>query len=247
MKRNIVQIDESLCDGCGECIVACHEGALQIIDGKARLISDIYCDGLGDCLGECPQGAITMEERESLAYDQAAVDQRLEIIKQREAAGDNLPSVQTPVSAGCPGARAMAMDRIPASCQSAPAPSESASRLAQWPCQLKLVSPNAPYLSDAHLLIAADCTAYAYPTIHEDFMKGRVTLIGCPKLDDGDYRDKLIDIFSLNRIKSVTVVKMVVPCCGGLAHAAVDALQRCGKMIPWNMVTIHTDGTILED
>ena len=233
MKRTIIRIDEEKCNDCGECIIACHEGALQIIDGKARLISEIYCDGLGDCLGECPTGAITLEERDSLPYDQDAVDLHLEKLKERA------------VSHGCPGSasRTLSTPEEPA----APSAFRPVSRLRQWPVQIKLMPTQAPYYEDAHLLIAADCTAFAYPTIHEDFMKNRVTLVGCPKLDSVDYKEKLEEIIRGNRVKSITVLRMSVPCCGGLVSSVTRALQDSGKMIPWSVVTVGPDGALLED
>ncbi len=215
MTRKIVKIDESRCNGCGACAVACHEGAIEIIDGKAVLTREDYCDGLGDCLPECPADAISFEEREAPAYDEAAVL----AAKQKRKAHENLGShVQAEVS-----------------------------RLAQWPCQIKLAPVNAPYFNGANLLIAADCTAYAYANIHEDFMKGKVTLIGCPKLDSIDYSEKMTEIMRCNDIKSVTILRMEVPCCGGLETAARKALQESGKNIPWNTITISIDGKILDD
>lgn len=236
MKRNIINIDESKCNGCGICIDACHEGALQLIDGKAKLISESYCDGLGNCLPECPTGAITIEERECEAFDEEAV-------KIRMAEKKTSPVI----SHGCPGSRAMVMnkkDEPKAESTSAP-PKES--QLSQWPCQIKLVPPNAPYFKNAHLLIAADCTAFAYGNIHNDFIKNKITLIGCPKLDSGDYSEKLTDILANNDIKSVTVLRMEVPCCGGIVSAVTTALRNSEKMIPWNVVTISVDGRILDN
>ena len=216
MKRDIIQIDESLCNGCGLCISGCHEGALALIDGKARLISETYCDGLGACLPDCPTGAISIVSRDAAAFDEAAVQ------------AGKLASSASP-SAGSP-----------------PTLSPE-SELRQWPVQIKLVSIGAPYLDNARLLIAADCSAYARAGFHQDFMRGRITLIGCPKLDQIDYTDKLTEIFRQNEIKSIMVVRMEVPCCGGLEHAVRQALMRCGKMIPWQVVTLGTDGSILEN
>ncbi len=202
MIRRIIEIDEQKCNGCGICAEACHEGAIGMVDGKARLLRDDYCDGLGDCLPVCPTGAITFVEREAASYDEAAVS----AAKQRKA-----------------------------------------SRLQQWPVQIKLAPVNAPYFNEAGLLIAADCTAYAYANFHEDFMRGRVTLVGCPKLDATDYSDKLTEIIQNNDIHSVTVVRMEVPCCGGIERAVKTALQNSGKMLLWNVLTITTDGRIQDN
>ncbi|MDE7313081.1 MAG: 4Fe-4S binding protein [Eubacterium sp.] len=214
MIRKIIQIDETICNGCGACADACHEGAIGMVDGKAKLLRDDYCDGLGDCLPNCPVGAISFVEREAAAYnEQAVLENRAK--KTGETAGTVCPM-------------------------------EQSSQLAQWPCQLKLAPVNAPYYGGANLLIAADCTAYAYAGIHQDFMKGRVTLIGCPKLDGVDYSEKLTEIIKNQDIQSVTVVRMEVPCCGGIAFAAKKALEKSGKSIPCQVVTIATDGRILE-
>ncbi len=240
MKRKVVRIDEEKCNGCGLCVQACHEGALQLVDGKARLVSESYCDGLGNCLPECPTGAIAIEEREAAAYDEEAVKRNMEALK--KAAPEKL-------ACGCPGTSARVIEREScapgaAAPQKAPAPE---SRLRQWPCQIRLVPVNAPYLDGASLLVAADCTAYAYANIHNDFMRGRITLIGCPKLDDVDYTEKLTEILKAHEIKSVTVLRMGVPCCGGIVNAVKQALINSGKMIPWRVVTVGIDGRILED
>lgn len=229
MIRKIIKIDEEKCNGCGACAAACHEGAIGMVDGKARLLRDDYCDGLGDCLPACPTGAITFEEREAAAYDERAV---LEHKKQSE-----------PMHGGCPGSRLRRMARQPD--QEPAAPGKAVSQLGQWPCQLKLVPVNAPYFDNAKLLIAADCTAFAYANLHQEFMKGKITLVGCPKLDGADYSEKLAEIIKGNNIQSVTVVRMEVPCCGGLELAAKKALQASGKFIPWQVVTISIDGNIL--
>ena len=229
MIRKIIRIDENKCNGCGACAAACHEGAIEMIDGKARLTREDYCDGLGDCLPACPTNAISFEMREAPAYDEAAV-------KQAQA--------KKTKPCGCPGQMARAIERSrPAVAASAPA---AQSQLMQWPVQIKLVPVNAPYFDNAHLLIAADCTAYAYGNFHNEFIRNRVTLIGCPKLDEGDYAEKLTAIIANNNIKSVTIVRMEVPCCGGIEHAAKRAIQASGKFLPWQVVTITTDGRIKE-
>ena len=233
MLRKIIRIDEEKCNGCGACATACHEGAIEMIGGKAKLTKEHYCDGLGDCLPACPMNAISFEEREAPAYDEAAV---LNAKKQKAESG------KTPCS--CPGSQAKRLNSDTA--PTAPVRyGKTPSRLMQWPCQIKLVSPYAPYFSGAHLLIAADCTAYAYASFHEDFMKGHVTLIGCPKLDAVNYAQKLAQIITANEIKSVTVVRMEVPCCGGMEHAAKTAIAASGKTLPLRVVTISTDGKIL--
>lgn len=235
MKRNIINIDEEKCNGCGLCVNACHEGALKLIDGKARLVSESYCDGLGNCLPECPTGAITIEEREAEAFDEAAVQRHM------QSTAEAKPHAFT-----CPSSQARAFDRKPATV--APAvEAERGSELMQWPCQIKLVPVNAPYFENAKLLIAADCTAYAYADMHSRFMRGRVTLIGCPKLDMVDYTEKLTEIIRQNNIKSVEVLRMSVPCCGGIEYAVKQALIASGKMIPWHVTVISTDGQIIEE
>ena len=233
MVRRIIEIDQDKCNGCGACARACHEGAIGMVDGKARLLRDDYCDGLGDCLPACPVDAISFEEREAPAYDEAAV-KRAQMAKQAA----NLPC-------GCPGSQSKAIQRNDVPVQSAVCQS-AASQLRQWPVQIKLVPGNAPYFDGANLLIAADCTAYAYGNFHNEFIRGKITLIGCPKLDEGDYAQKLTQIIANNDIKSVTIVRMEVPCCGGIENAAKRALQASGKLIPWQVVTISTDGRILE-
>ena len=232
MLRKIIRIDEEKCNGCGACASACHEGAIAMVNGKARLTRDDYCDGMGDCLPACPTGAITFEEREAAAYDEQAVQ------AQRQEQAETLPC-------GCPGTHARAIERP--DCPSQPAAQEAPSRLSQWPVQIKLVPVNAPYFKGARLLIAADCTAYAFAAFHERFMKGRITLVGCPKLDGVDYAEKLTRILAENDVRSVTVVRMEVPCCGGLENAVKRALKDSGKLIPWQVVTIATDGRILEE
>ena len=230
MIRKIIHIDKEKCNGCGACAAACHEGAIEMVDGKARLTREDYCDGLGDCLPACPTGAITFEEREAPAYNEAAV-----LAAKKEKA---------PLPCGCPGSQAKALHREPCAAPATQAP--AASQLSQWPVQIKLMPMKAPYLDGARLLIAADCTAYAYGNFHNEFIRGHITLIGCPKLDEGDYAEKLTEIIAGNDIKSVTVARMEVPCCGGIENAVKRALQASGKFIPWNVVTISTDGRILD-
>jgi len=283
MVRKIVKINEEKCNGCGLCINACHEEALVLENGKAKLVSDIYCDGLGDCLPECPTGAIEIIEREAEAYDEEAVNRRLLEMGR--------PPVQTgqdsreqdghetggPVSrasqrhdshchtlhasSGCPGSRMRSLSRSAVSGTDTAGRDDARheavdslgggtgmkqeSQLMQWPCQIRLVPPNAPYFNNAHLLVAADCTAYAYASVHRDFMKGRITVIGCPKLDDTDYSEKLAAIVANNNILSITVLRMEVPCCGGLVHAVRNAMLTSGKIIPWNVVTISIDGDVV--
>ena len=242
MRRKIVHIDEEKCNGCGLCVEACHEGALQLIDGKAKLVSESYCDGLGDCLPECPTGAITIVEREAEPYDEEAVKRNMEARKaEKDTAEDTLPC-------GCPGTHARTIQRK-TEAPTAPAAVQNVaveSQLRQWPCQIKLVHPNAPYFDNAHLLVAADCTAYAYAGIHSDFMKDRITIIGCPKLDHTDYSQKLAAILANNDIQSITVLRMEVPCCSGLVHAVRNAMLTSGKVIPWNVVTVSVDGNIVK-
>ncbi len=233
MKRRIIEIDREKCNGCGECAAACHEGAIAMAGGKAQLMRDDYCDGLGDCLPACPTGAISFVEREAAAYDEKAVLAN----KQKKMQEAALPC-------GCPGTQSKRIER--AVCESAETPrTEIVSRLSQWPVQIRLVPVNAPYFDGAKLLVAADCTAYAYAAFHEKFIKGRITLVGCPKLDGVDYNEKLMEILRNNDIRSVTVVRMEVPCCGGLENAVKTALRSSGKMIPWQVVTVSTSGEIL--
>ena len=232
MIRKIIHIDQEKCNGCGACANACHEGAIEMVNGKAVLTNEHYCDGLGDCLPACPTGAIRFEEREAPAYDEAAV-QAAKMKKHGISAG-----------AGCPGSRVQLFSRAPA--QPATPLNQPESQLRQWPVQIKLAPVNAPYFEGANILVAADCTAYAYANFHQKFIRGRIVLVGCPKLDEGDYTEKLTRIFSENNIKSLTIVRMEVPCCGGLERAAKNALQASGKFIPWQVETISVDGRILE-
>lgn len=251
MIRTIINIDKEKCNGCGICVNACHEGAIAMVDGKAALIRDDYCDGLGNCLPACPTGAITFTEREAAAFDEAAVEENMKKKQQEEAAGKQHQHQHQhhDLPCGCPGSQARALKRETED-KNAPAPAAAQtekpeSQLQQWPVQIKLVPVNAPYFDGANLLIAADCAAYAYANFHNDFIKNHITIIGCPKLDDGDYSEKLTAILANNNIKSVTVVRMEVPCCGGIQNAAITALKNSGKMIPWQVVTISTTGEIL--
>ena len=256
MVRQVIKIDKEKCNGCGLCVSACHEGAIGLVDGKAELLRDDYCDGLGNCLPVCPTEAITFEEREAAAFDESAVKANM---------GQNQPDT---LPCGCPGTNAKAINRecetakpastatgtatLPAAGADAAAtgsaaPPAAVTQLNQWPVQIKLVPVNAPYFNNANLLISADCAAYAYGNFHQEFMRNKVTLIGCPKLDECDYAGKLTVILKENNIKSVTVVRMEVPCCGGIEYAVITALKNSGKMIPWQVVTISTDGQILAD
>lgn len=237
MIRKIVQIDEEKCNGCGACAEACHEGAIGMVNGKAKLLRDDYCDGLGDCLPTCPTGAISFVEREAAAYDEKAVQENIR--KKLEQSHTSAAP-----HGGCPGSQMQRIQRSQESARSNPVSAES--QLGQWPCQIKLVPVNAPYFDGAKLLIAADCSAYAYARMHDEFMRGKITIIGCPKLDSVDYSEKLTQIIENNNIQSVTIVRMEVPCCGGLEMAAKKALQSSGKFIPWQVVTISIDGKILE-
>lgn len=279
MIRRVINIDEDKCNGCGICVNACHEGAIGLVDGKAKLMRDDYCDGLGDCLPTCPTGAITFVEREAVPYDEAAVMENKKKKQQENNntgnnnAGNNNQNNNTGnansnnninninptavhVHSGCPGSMMRSLrnrnSNAPVSENDGIAHNQSSpyaiqSRLENWPVQIKLAPVNAPYFKNAKLLIAADCTAYAYAGFHDKFIKDKITLIGCPKLDNTDYSDKLSEILRYNEIKSVTVVRMEVPCCGGLAHAAMEALRKSDKMIPWNVVTISLDGHIIDE
>ena len=240
MIRRVINIDEEKCNGCGICVNACHEGAIGLVDGKAKLLRDDYCDGLGDCLPTCPTGAITFVEREAAAYDEAAVKENM-----RKKAEAEKSQGKTPVAhQGCPGQRMMQLNRNRE--EKVETNVKLTSKLAQWPVQIKLAPIQAPYFNGAKLLIAADCTAYSYAAFHKDFIKGKTTLIGCPKLDDIDYSEKLTEIIRNNDISSVTIVRMEVPCCGGLEIAAKKAIQASGKFLPWQVVTISIDGNIIE-
>ncbi len=274
MVRQIIHIDEEKCNGCGACAAACHEGAIAIIGGKAKLIRDDYCDGMGDCLPECPMGAITFEEREAAAYDEKAVaEKKAQVVSAESKHGAASRNAAEPGvghdhvhGGGCPGARVR--DLKPAG-QDGPTawaplmpgkpkhladgsgrhpvpPVPPTSELRNWPPQIRLAPLKAPYFDGAKLLIAADCTAYSYAFFHQEFMRGKVTLIGCPKLDAVDYSEKLTEIIRQNDIKNVTILRMEVPCCGGLEMAAKRALQASGKFIPWRVVTVSIDGRLLE-
>lgn len=234
MVRKIIKINEEKCNGCGLCAQACHEGAIGMVNGKAKLLREDYCDGLGDCLPACPTGAITFEMREAPAYDEQAV----------KAAQQTKQAEKAPLPCGCPGSQSKTIVREASAVPASPSPVTS--QLRQWPVQIKLVPVKAPYFDGANLLIAADCTAYAYGDFHNRFIKNHITLIGCPKLDEGDYTQKLTEIIRQNNIKSVTIVRMEVPCCGGIQMAAQNALKASGKFIPWQVVVIGTDGRILE-
>ena len=295
MLRKIIQIDEDKCNGCGACATACHEGAIAMLHGKAKLIRDDYCDGLGDCLPACPTGAITFVVREAAAYDEAAVLENQK--KKAEQKDTPLPSLENSGSEnapadncgcagtqsqeikhavhgcagtqsqeikhaahgcagaqsqeikhavhGCAGAQSQEIEHADENVQQTIPAAEPVSRLSQWPVQIKLAPVNAPYFNGAKLLIAADCTAFAYANFHERFIKDHITLVGCPKLDSADYSEKLTEIIRENDIESVTIVRMEVPCCGGLEYAAKTALQNSGKFIPWQVVTISIDGKMI--
>jgi NAD-dependent dihydropyrimidine dehydrogenase PreA subunit len=273
MIRTVIQIDEEKCNGCGLCANACHEGAIEIIGGKAKLTRDDYCDGFGDCLPSCPTGAITFIEREAAAYDEAAVKANMERKQSMlNAANGNIEGGRAtspaahehaPHAGGCPGSAIRSFDRgrsttpapsatevgAPAQAQEAQVPVASSpkpSELGNWPVQIKLAPTQAPYFHGANLLIAADCCAYAYGNFHAEFMRNKVALIGCPKLDAVDYADKLTRIIANNDVKSVTITRMEVPCCGGLENAAINALKASGRFIPWQVVTFSLDGHILD-
>lgn len=247
MLRKIVKIDPDKCDGCGLCVPSCAEGAIQIINGKAVLAADNLCDGLGACLGECPKDAISIEERDTDAFDEAAVEQHLAAQgKPAPAHGAHAPAPSHGHGGGCPGSRMMSFSRPAAASAPADAPTGSRqSRLAQWPVQMQLVSPTAPYFQGADLLLTADCVPLAYAGYHEDFLDGKAVIMGCPKLDDNQFfTEKLTEILRVSDIKSVTVLRMEVPCCGGITWAAKEAIKNSGKVIPYAEVTIGIQGQI---
>lgn len=255
MKRNIIKIHEEKCNGCGLCVTACHERAIELVNGKAKLVSDIYCDGLGDCLPNCPTGAIEMIEREADEYDDDAVKSRIQELESNNDKDINLEKKAEKMPCGCPGTMAKVIERpvsnnLKLEIKKSVKESDlkgNISELRQWPVQLKLVNTSAPYLNGAHLLIAADCTAYAYGNFHEDFIKDRVTLIGCPKLDDNKfYEEKLAEILSKNHIKSITVVRMEVPCCSGIVSTVKGAMLASGTIVNYKEVVIGTNGEIIE-
>jgi NAD-dependent dihydropyrimidine dehydrogenase PreA subunit len=256
MKRKIIHIHEALCNGCGICVQSCHESAIQMIDGKAKLLDDKYCDGLGDCLPACPTGAIEIIERTAVPYDEDAVIELLQSLGK-----DIPPSLQQNVNldtidasasqsvpnySGCPGMQAKKLTNNNVNTNYNDDTLSRPSQLRQWPIQLHLINPSADYLVDADLLIAADCTAFSYGDFHKDFMNGKVTIIGCPKLDDNQfYTQKLTHIFTNNSINSITVARMEVPCCSGLVAATKEALSKSGKLIYYNEVVITVDGKII--
>jgi len=235
MKRKIVKIHEEKCNGCGLCVNACHEGALELINGKAVLLSDVYCDGLGDCLPQCPVDAIEIIERDAEEFDKELVEKKMQ---------ERTHKKEEPLPCGCPGhhAKVIAHKQLVVKEEDA----ELSSQLRQWPVQIKLVSPMAPYFEGADILVAADCTAFAYANIHQEFMKGKITLIGCPKLDDVDYSEKLTAILKNNDVKSITVLRMEVPCCSGIVNAVKNAIIASGKLIPWGFRIVATDGTLID-
>jgi Fe-S-cluster-containing hydrogenase component 2 len=242
--RKIIEIDEELCDGCGNCIVGCAEGALELVDGKAKLVSDVYCDGLGACLGECPTGALKIIEREAAEFDEEAVGERLESLKLAEKETE-----ETAMPCGCPSARIQTIDR-PTPCQAANGPvthPSAESALSHWPVQIRLVPPSAPFLKNADLLVTADCAPVAYASFHRDFLDGKVVMVGCPKFDDTQsYLEKFTEIFRTADIHSVTTVFMEVPCCHGLPAIIKRALELAGKNIPMENIIVGVRGEILE-
>jgi ferredoxin len=266
MLKKVIKIDSDKCVGCGLCAKACQEGAIGMVDGKAKLMREDYCDGLGNCLPVCPTNAISFEEREITQHNQDTKSTDNGSISKKHEASVSEESVdeKPALACGCPGTMAKTFDRDAKKQQGESRPQTQSgnvqetnrqdqqisaldSQLRQWPCQIKLVPVKAPYFENANLLISADCAAYAYGDFHRKFMKNKITLIGCPKLDEGDYSEKLTTIIQNNDLKSITVVRMEVPCCGGIERAAKQAIQASGKMIPWRIVTIGTDGEILED
>ncbi|HHW32349.1 MAG TPA: 4Fe-4S binding protein [Clostridiaceae bacterium] len=243
--KKVIRIDEEKCTGCGTCVNTCHEGALQLVNGKAKLVSESYCDGLGACLPNCPSGALSLVDRETGTT--SAADNS---VRPANAHLNEKPFINN-LGCGCPGSHAKTIERKTSSFNARTHDTgmhdfENESQLRQWPCQIRLVPVNAPYFDNAHLLIAADCTAYAYANMHRDFMRNKITIIGCPKLDATDYSEKLGEILKNHDIKSITVLRMEVPCCGGLVQAVKQALINSNKMIPWSITIISTDGNIVE-
>jgi len=233
VKRKIIRIDDELCDGCGECVPSCAEGAIEVVDGKARVVAEKYCDGLGACLRECPKGALTVEEREAEEFDEKAVEHHL-FSREKEEPAHGIPMAQ-----GCPSARLQTFTPKPLGGE----PVAQASALSHWPVQIRLVPPTAPFLKGANLLVAADCAPVAYPNFHRDFLKGKAVMVGCPKFDDVQgYVEKFADIFRSANIKSVTVLDMEVPCCSGLVHMARQAILASGRDIPLREITIGVKG-----
>ncbi|HHV65284.1 MAG TPA: 4Fe-4S binding protein [Peptococcaceae bacterium] len=258
MRRKIIEINEEKCNGCGLCVNACHEGALELVNGKAKLVSDEYCDGLGNCLPECPTGAIKIIEREAAAYNDELVQARLKSLNKANEPKDEQPVNKVRTITGgaahssgcaCPGTRAAMLKQMPATPQKESAKEvERPSELRQWPVQLTLINPQASYLQNADLLIAADCTAYAYASFHEKFMKDRITLIGCPKLDDLEYyTEKIAEIIKFNNPTSVKVVRMEVPCCTGIARAVKDAMLLAQTVVPYSEIIINAQGQIIKE
>ncbi|MCF8070350.1 MAG: 4Fe-4S binding protein [Desulfobacterales bacterium] len=241
--RKIIEINEDLCNGCGECVVACDEGALEIIDGKAKVIAEVFCDGLGACIGDCPTGALKIVEREADEFDEAAVEEHLEKIK----AGPK----EEKMACGCPSSQIQSFSPAATPCQSANKPAaftEETSALSNWPVQINLIPPNAPFLKGANLLIAADCVPVAFPSLHQDLLKGRSVMIGCPKFDDTDaYIKKFAEIFRISGIKSITSVIMEVPCCAGLRMVIKKALELSNKDIPLEEIIVSTRGKIVKN
>ena len=253
MMRQIIKIEKEKCNGCSLCVSACHEGAIGLVDGKAVLLLDDYCDGLGNCLPVCPAGAITLESREAPEFNEAEVKKNMKLPDGQHSKShrpaEDVPEGQDKeekLPCGCPGTNSKVLNRANSEQQSAVKLQTAVSQLKQWPVQIKLVPVNAAYFTNANLLVSADCAAYAYGNFHNEFMRNKITLIGCPKLDDGDYSDKLTAILDANSIKSITVVRMEVPCCGGIENAVKTALKNSGKIIPWQVVTISTEGELLD-
>ena len=252
MKRKIIEINQEKCNGCGLCVNACHEGALQMVNGKAVLIGDEYCDGLGDCLPECPTDAINIIEREAAEFDEELVKERQNVLQELKLVQEGKPKTLSqpsqPAHSGCPGMRAQMIQKPVSSPKTTTVTEEDErpSQLRQWPIQLNLVNPNASYLQEADLLIAADCTAFAYASFHEKFMKDRITMIGCPKLDDNNYyTDKIAEMIKINNPRSIKLIRMEVPCCAGIVRAVKDAMLKAGTIVPYSEVTVNANGEIV--